>query len=235
VTNFLKLNLTTFVLFLSFTIQAQDVPWSVNRDSVKYLVSNPALSTYYKTLLIRYNNYDTTLTLNDYRLLYYGFVFDSAYNGYTAVDKNKIYDLADSGKFAQALLVCDSIISLYPVFLSANFVKAVVLTTWNEKKPDDQLVNTYLDNTSMRYRNLVDAILSSGDGKFCTSAFKTIFVSDEYDILRYFGIVENIQSLTPDNCDSFTIQSSKHFDGKEIYFDTSETLMQLDKELKKGK
>jgi hypothetical protein len=216
-----------FLLFFSFS-QGQDSVhfYKVNRDSVKAAISDPAKPTYYSKLLKRLNEFDTTLTPTDYRLLYYGYVFDNGYSAYGSTEKGKIYKLLDDKKYLAALNLSDSVLKSMPVSLSANLVKLVVLYTMS---PDER---SEYNKWKWRYHCLRDAVLSTGNGLTCETAFKTIFVPDEYDLIRYFEIEETTQYLVGD-CDMFDIKSAKYFDAKNIYFDTSETLKQLDDMFKK--
>jgi len=227
---FLWIRLCLIILFLIQGVngRAQDSSTfkKINRDSIKALISNSTRETYYSKLEKRMNEFDTNLTLEDYRLLYYGYVFDSNYSAYGSTQKGEIYKLLDDKKYLSALNLSDSVLKTMPVSLSANMVKLVVLYTMSPDEKSEYYKWKY------RYMNLRDAVLSTGNGKSCETAFKTIFVPDEYDLLRYFDIEENTQYLVGD-CDMFDIKSSKYFSGKHIYFDTSETLNQLDNMFKK--
>jgi hypothetical protein len=76
-----------------------------------------------------------------------------------------------------------------------------------------------------RFKNLVDAILSSGNGLTCETGFKTISVSDEYGIIYIpFKIEQFYGKALIGPCDKLDIKASVDWPNKEIYFDTSETL-----------
>lgn len=225
---FYKILFTAALLTVNLYSRGQDsIPFrTVNRDSVKAAISDSSKPTYYARLLKRMNDFDTTLTIEDYRLIYYGYVFDSNYSAYGGTQRPEIRKLLDDKKYLAALNLSDSVLNTMPVSLSANIMKLVVLYTMS---PDER---TEFDKWKQRYLGLRDAVLSSGNGLSCETAFKTIFVPDEYDLLyNYFEIEESSQALVG-NCDMFTVKSAKYYNAKEIYFDTSETLDQLDRMFK---
>ena len=149
---------------------------------IKKQVADHSQSTFYPTLLKRFNAFDTTLTRDDYRLLYYGFVFQKNYNGNMSHHKTDIDRLISAKKYKEAIALCDSILNIVPVSLVANYLEASALYQLNQNYAKDI---PYRD----RYRKLRDAILSSGDGYRCQSALKVIFADDETDITwHYFEI-----------------------------------------------
>ncbi|HEY2721844.1 MAG TPA: DUF4919 domain-containing protein, partial [Chitinophagaceae bacterium] len=74
-------------------------------------------------------------------------------------------------------------------------------------------------------KNLLNAILSSGNGLECKTAFKTIFVADEYEIIyNAFDVVKFSGQSLQEPCDVLHINPTDKFNHDDIYFDTSETL-----------
>jgi hypothetical protein len=191
----------------------------INRDSVKIAVTDSTKETWYPKLFDRFNHFDTTLTKDDYRLLYYGFVFQDIYSGYAADKEGEIVKLINKRTYDKASDMCDEVLVKMPVGLKANLYKSLVL---GEMAVTDS-ARKYAD----RYLGLMGAVLSSGNGFTCETAFKTIFVSDEYDVIRsYFQMNSKGQSLQYP-CDKLFVTKSKYFDKNAIYFDTSETFIRM--------
>src|SRR5689334_1120719 len=113
----MKTLLTIIFLTLAVSGIAQEKPASipVNYDSVKAAVTNAEKDTYYPKLLKRFNQFDTSLTLNDYRLLYYGFAFDGGYAPYQDNGTSEIVPLVKDRRYDKALDVCDKILLTNPV------------------------------------------------------------------------------------------------------------------------
>ena len=220
----MKFLLTICLFILAGAAMAQNDFKPVNRDSVKLAISDSTKDTYYPKLFDRYNRFDTTLTLDEYRLIYYGFVFQDAYYAYASDKKREVAELLGKRSYDKASEVCDEALKNMPVGLTPNLSKSYVLFQMN--------VNDSASFYVHRYKRLRDAILSTGNGEACETAFKTIFVSDEYDIIHnYFDIESRGQSLVFP-CDKLSVSKSKNWRSSAIYFDTSETFENMKKKFK---
>lgn len=196
---------------------------TVDRATVQMQVTNEHSEAYYPKLLQRFNAFDTTLSNAEYRLLYYGFVFQSEYQGYNDMKEKEIREFINDKKYKRAIALCDSVLATIPISLSANYYRGLSMFLSD---------STDLSYTKFRdrYYLLLDAIYSSGDGLTCETAFKTIFVSDEYEFMYNYLEIEDVgtQSLTG-NCDLFEVSTSRYFEKERLYFDTSESLNALAK------
>ena len=195
----------------------------VKRDSVQMLIKDSTLDSYYPKLVERLNHFDTTLSLQEYRLLYYGFVFQDGYNGYYDHKQSMIRKAMDEKDYRTVTSLCDSVLAICPISLSANFYKGIALYLSNQP---DFVFKKY----SRRFNNLLNAIISTGDGMKCESAFKTIFVSDEYTVIYNYFEIKSVRGQAYRNpCDKISISPNEHFKSKAIFFDTSETILSIDK------
>lgn len=205
------LTLSFLIIALSGIAQVNFV--SVNYDSVEAAITNPEKDTHYPKLLLRFNKFDTSLTLDEYRFLYYGFAFNDGYKPYLDNGTSEIMPLVNERKYDKALDVCDKILSTNPVSITTNFYKGFVLMNMAE--------NDSARRYAARARKLINAILSSGNGLTCETAFRIIYVSDEYTLLRDVFDVEPEGRRTVPPCDRFNINKSKNYSGKTIFFDYS--------------
>lgn len=184
-------------------------------------------SAQYAKLLERYNNFDTTLTLDDHRALYYGFVSQPAYSATPALKQKEINAAISKRDFANVVLLCDEVLKTYPISLTANFAKGLALASVNS---NDTVYGKYLN----RYATLLRTIASSGDGKTAKTAFKIIFIADEYEMIhRYFAITQAPSQKTEGVYDVFDVTPSDKWVDKKIYFDASEILKREKDLLKK--
>lgn len=209
----MKTLLTFILLIIAVSGIAQDKWVSVNYDSVEAATTNPNRETYYPKLLQRFNKFDTSLTLDDYRFLYYGFAFDAGYAPYQDNGTSEIMPLVNERKYDKALDVCDKILTTNPVSITTNFYKGYVLMNMAE--------NDSSRRYAARARKLINAILSSGDGQTCETAFKVIYVSDEYTLLRDVFDTEPQGRRTTPPCDGFNISKAKNYSAKTMFFDYS--------------
>jgi hypothetical protein len=210
--------LLTILLAFGLSSLAQSHFTPVDRDKIKKAVSDSSTPTAYQKLLARFNAFDTTLELEDYRLIYYGCVFQASYFANPDEKKKDIITAINAKNFDQASLLCDSVLSNYPVSLVANYYKALALF---RAQPDNSGYVKYRD----RYGKLVNAIFSSGDGQTCETGLRVISVSDEYMIIYTDLKTKQFkgQSLVG-HCDLLKIQPSDNWPYEQIYFDATEIL-----------
>ena len=181
-------------------------------------LSASAQNTDYAKLLARYNAFDTTLTLDDHRQLYYGFVSQPAYSARPALKQKEINAAITKRDFATVIQLCDEVLKNYPVSLTANYAKGLALASVNN---NDTMYAKYLN----RYATLLRTIAASGDGKTAKTAFKTIFIADEIEMIyRYFGIQKHLDQKAEGVYDVFEVVPSDKWPDKKIYFDVSEML-----------
>jgi hypothetical protein len=223
----MKLLLIWVVYFLPLFCFAQNDFTPVDRNTVEKEVTTAGQPGYYPTLLHRFNSFDTTLTNTDYRLLYYGFAFQKAYEGYATHKKKEILTALQNKDYKMMISLCDDVLKEIPISLVANYYKGLALFHQNE---NDRVVMMYRD----RYRGLRNAILSSGNGLTCATAFKVLYVGDEYDIMyNYFEIDGYKMQSLQYPCDKFEITPSTYFKASRIHFDAAEPMLNFEKELKK--
>jgi hypothetical protein len=216
-----------FIALTGMQLSAQDKFETVDRKAVEIQINDASLGSFYPSLLERFNTFDTTLTLADYRLLYYGFVFQPAYLA-NADQKRKEMNVAmKAERYDEVLLLADSVLQTNPVSLTANYFRAYAMINANEQD------SSYLKYEN-RYSGIRNAILSSGDGQHCNTAYKTIYVADEYEIMyNYFEMDRNQTQTLEYPCDRFSVTPpSGTYTHTEIYFDVSESLLHIEKELK---
>ena len=198
----------------------------VDREQIKTAIQSKTALTYYPTLLNRFISNDTSLNLTEYRLLYYGFVFQPNYVGYPDFQTRRINDAVEKKDYATVLYISDSILEKIPISMTGNYYKG--LGIYLKDKNDTSFIR-YRD----RYKHILNAIVSSGDGLSCKTAFKTIFVSDEYNVMyEYFEVEKFLGQSLETPCDRMTVSPSKYFQNSSMYFDTSETLLSMEKLLK---
>lgn len=199
-------------------ILAQEGFMKIDMKHVEKETKDSKSNYYYPNLLSRFNKFDTTLTLEDYRMIYYGFAFNKNYSAYFRDKAKEIRDQMKIKNYSDAIKICDSVLLETPISLKTNYQKGLCLFSINK---DDSLAFRYRD----RYDNLMQAITSTGDGKECKTGIKVLFVGDEYEIMyNYFDIETfNGQALSSP-CDILNVEPSKQFSGNAIYFDIKEML-----------
>jgi hypothetical protein len=212
--------LLPFLLLLATGLHAQDSYTLVNRDQIK----KEATAKTYRALLKRFEAFDSTLTLGDYRLIYYGSIFQKTFSVPADEKKREINGALQKKDYKGVSDLSDQVLDKAPMSLSGNFYKAIALL---HLESDSSAVVRYRD----RYSQLVRAVLSSGDGLTCGTGFRVNSVADEYTIIyTWFGVEKFKGQSLIDHCDLLRVQPSDTWQKDEIYFDASE-ILRMEQEL----
>lgn len=217
------------LLFTSYSIFGQKV-LSVDFDAIKLEIEDSNSTNYYPSLLERFSNFDSTLTLNEYKLLYYGSTFQENYSPYGADSKESdFYKEYNTKNFKTAIPIGEALLKENPINVTLIFKLMVSHYQLDEE--------TTSRNYARNYYHLLDVIYNSGDGKSIKTAYVVINVSDEYQIisdLRLFNTSQALVGVT----DVLTIdtKNQKVEKGqqkiKELYFNVSKPLSHLNKMFK---
>ena len=218
--------LSFFLLLSSVSAFAQTAPQRVEMKKVKKAVSDESSEYYWPKLLARYKAYDSTMTLEHYRMFYYGFAFNENYSAFQDEKSAQIKAAMDKKDYLAGLRTCDSVLDKYPVMLRPNYMKAVLLRKWG----NDSLA----EKCYARYKKLAEAILSTGNGMSCKTGFKVLFIGDEYSIMYGELDIESMQGQAlASPCDILSVTPSEKFKSSSLYFDAEEILKKEEEMFKK--
>lgn len=188
---------------------------------IERLTKDKGSAFYYNKLYDRYIEGDTTLTVRDYRMLYYGYFFQNNYSPFSyASESDSIKLLLGTSEkltkenWAEIIRLGTANIAKNPFDLKGlNIVWMGHKETGNHSK-----AAIYFD----RLKKLIQIILSSGDGLSEATAFHVLNVSHEYDILNILGYeFGGSQKLTDGNCDFLSLKTNDdQIEG--LYFDVNQ-------------
>ena len=191
----ISLILSTACLF-SLNAQDANVP---DYNQIKRIITDSNSNSYYPTLLSRFNECDTTLTLEDYRTLYYGFALREDYIPYQREDstvlevRRKLIDNnIDADYCPQAIQIAQEALNSNPFDLIAlSIIPICYLQT------GDSTNYKLWDN---KLHGILDAINSSGDGETAETAIHIINIEHEYEVFNRLRLeldqVEKINNQT---------------------------------------
>lgn len=200
---------------------------NVNFDEIKLKVENVNSENYYPKLLKRFNKFDSTLSLEENMLIYYGFSFQKDYLNNKPTEE-QLETLTNNEEYEKLKIECQKILNKNPVSLVANNKMGYAL--FKLGKPESEW-----KKYQKRYRDFRKVIASSGNGLSCDSAFKVIYVSDEYNMIYdYFEISKLGSQSLSGLCDKFSNEPSKFYKAKEIYFDASRSLIRHEEIISKN-
>lgn len=190
----------------------------VNFNEIKQKVENKNAESYYPKLLKRFNDFDSTLSLEENALIYYGFSFQDDYIRNKPTEE-KLKTFYNNNEYEKLKIECQKILDKNPVSLEANNKMGYALFKLGKAESEWK-------KYQKRYRDLRKVIVYSGNGLSCESAFKVIYVSDEYNIIYdYFEITKIDQQSLIGMCDKLLIEPSDFYKAKHIFFDASRSLI----------
>lgn len=177
---FLTISLGTF--FFSGYSQKLQAP---NYIEIEKNCKHPNSFYHFDKLFKKYQDGDSTMSIEEKRHLYYGFQFTDKYSPYGSRkfsdSLRKVFD-QEGFTDAHAILAiryCDSILDNDPFDLKT------LNTAINLYKKQGNFEKKALTRTKLNI--LLDAILSSGDGLTDSTAIYIIAVSHEYFIIKVLG------------------------------------------------
>lgn len=225
-----KIIIITAILIVTFSkTYAQGISFKApDYELIKKNIQDKKSNYYYPKLLERMISNDTLLTNEDYRHLYFGYVFNPKYDAYyRSPDEEKLskYFTSDSiyeKDYDEIIKLSEHSISLFPFDLrQMNYLGYIY-----HLKGD----NVAAKKMSNRFQNILEAILSSGNGEKCETGMHVISVSHEYVFLNMFRL-ESISQSLEGNCDYLAFEKGKYkIDG--VYFNIQKMLENESEHLK---
>lgn len=216
-----KILLLLSLLVTGFSVMAQTEEEAPDYMKIARDINNRDSELYYPRLMRRFMANDTTLSLEDYRTLYYGFTMQEDYDPYR-VSPYTLKLKEFSGADTISLTACDSIIK-YGLKAVADFpfdIRSMNMLIYGYKCKKNEVQRQIWTE---KLKNILDAIISSGDGETEESAFYVIYPAHEYDIINRFGLTAKSSTLLPPDLDYITVEENK-FNIKGYFFNISRIL-----------
>lgn len=182
----LLMGLAICSLLLSPAAMAQEID-APNYQQIRQSTNNSKSPNYYRNLMERYIRNDSTLTLQDYRNLYYGFTLREDFVPYQ-FEKDQLFEVrrelvATRGSkeaAKKAIGVAESVLADNPFDIPAIAVMAISYLQLED--------NEQYELWNAKQEGLLDAITSSGDGEAPETAFHVICIEHEYEVLNRMGL-----------------------------------------------
>ena len=174
---------------------------------IKQSISNSKSSNYYPTLMRRYVENDTTLTLEQYRDLYYGYTLQEDFVPYKGQKKQ----LTDARrKFTKAKgdgTLAPEMIRIAKASLEDNpfDIPAINIIAVSYLQIGDTVQYNIWD---IKQKGILDAIISTGDGAEPSSAFHVIDIEHEYEVLSRLGLQVEADSLVNDKIEYLKVKEN---------------------------
>lgn len=221
----MKKKVIALLILITTSSFAQDLDFiRPDYNAIKKQVLDTSSIYFYPKLMKKFNSADFTMTLDEKRHLYYGFVFQSDYDTeYITKSRTKFIEIIQKKElnetdYDELIIYGDSILKKDPMDIRIlNYLNLIF-----EKKG---LTNRMI-SSSAQIRIITNAILSSGTGLTEESPIYVINISHEYDILNILGFeFGGSQSLIKTN-DYLTVK--ENIDKiKGLFFEISPRLTKL--------
>ncbi len=191
----------------------------VNYRAIKKHINTPGGPYEYKVILDKYFYSLGDLSSQEYRHLYYGYVFQAAYQPYgLSEDEKKFFEHFKKNETDKAVQAALKILAYDPFNLEIVYDLYLLY--------DGQGKNLLADKWLDRYFGLTEAIKSTGTGMSKETAFAVNEVSDEYHILGAYGLKKTKQQLSG-TINVITVKSPNKYGIDKIYFDLTKALEKL--------
>lgn len=192
--------------------------YEISKNIIENQLKTDAEAILYNQLLSRFIKLDTSLTENELKLIYYGQMIQPGFSGYSQQPQfSEVYENIHNKKFGNALNRIDSIVIKTPLNLTANYLKAYLVS---EIVPESPVTKQRIEITN----KLFDAILSTGDGRDKKNAIDVVSIADEYFICYNLLLTGDVSSQTliaskKRIYDKLTVNPSDNYKDKEVWFD----------------
>ncbi len=217
-------SLAAVLVLLSLVVSAQDAPvkYPVKPDNEQILreIIDGNSKYYYPVLFARYKQGDTTITLEGYRHLYYGFPYQEDYaplNANPALDKLRVLietagEKPTNDQLLQQIDAAKEVMVRQPFSLSnINFLSYAYATIGD-------VANAKIN--AHRFKMVVEAIRSSGTGLTEKTPLHIIDFSDAIDLLDADGVKHRDARIVSRTVEYFDF-IGQFYGTKGYYFDYS--------------
>lgn len=190
----------------------------VDFNHVKEVIENPNSIYYYPKLMRKFMSDDTTMTIEAYRNLYYGYTFQEDYNPFReSVYSNVVEQLYYKQPHSRA--ECDSIekyarMSLEDNIFDMNQMKYFIFSLKEKKKYNRAALRQF------RLDRLIATIISSGKGTM-EEPWVVITPEHEYNIINFLGYVAIDHQELGNGTEYIEVEPIAGKSTKGFYFDVS--------------
>ena len=165
-------------------------------EQIKKEVQNPSGKYYYPKLMAKYEQNDTVMTLQDYRYLYLGYVFQEDYNPYRRstheYDVEELYYKKDLNRQELNRIIDCAELALQDDPFDLKQMNFLIYALQKSGKVNRARIWQF------RLNHILEAILSTGTGLDADNAWIVIDPAHEYNILNFKNnLAEDVNFIAP--------------------------------------
>ncbi len=206
------------IIMIQIFILITFVSFGQTKSIVLNEIKSVANSDSYEKLFDRYLTNDTTLSLNDYIIIYYGQAFRENYKPNAKHDSVRVLNTylnnrIDSIDFHRVLCYTNQILTDFPFNIEQIYITGIAYDKLGIKDSSIIWFN--------KYDKLIRTIMASGDGKTPKTAFIVTKITDEYSILNALGLQFTGQALINKKRKSYDLMNvaQNEYGIDKLYFD----------------
>lgn len=193
-------------------------PEPPDMDQIKREVTDPESKYYYPDLMARYEQNETIMTLDDYRHLYLGYIFEEDFNPYRTSEYASVVEQLYY-KSHHSNSECRKIKEYAELSLQDNpfdlqQIDYLIYALRVLKK--NNLANIW----QFRLNHILEAIVSTGTGLHPDRAWYVISPQHEYFLLNRLGCTAQKYEFQPPWFDHITVAPRSEKDSTEYYFNS---------------
>ncbi|MCD8185512.1 MAG: DUF4919 domain-containing protein [Rikenellaceae bacterium] len=158
-----------------------------DNDKIDLAIHQSSSPYYYPNLMERYRRADESLTTEDYRHLYYGYMFDPGYNPYASIpemDSVLILIMRDpdlsSEDYKRLIHYGSKVLESDP--FNPRMLNVMTYAYHRIGDTENAL------KSARRFNGVINAILSSGEGNKEQSPWHILYFSHAEDVMDQFGM-----------------------------------------------
>lgn len=168
---------------------------------------------YFPALLKRYEQFDTSMSVQELQYLYWGQTFYPDYTSPNLFPREKFNRLLDSQQCRQAFQLCDSFLRKHPLDLMSS---QYLIMAYQECDSNKVMAQKLLK----RQQALVKAIVLTGDARFKKNALPAASIPDEFFFIYfYYGAKSLKQMQALEGYDVLTIMPLEGDNEQRLWFD----------------
>ena len=214
----LQKTITTCFLLLSIVGFGQITDFKAPAySSIEKDIQNTQSDYYYPKLMQQLKTGTAVLTASQYEHLYYGYVFQTAYNPYAVFSKEEELDTyyqkePDMKDIPHLQILLRQALDEFPFDFTAMMFLAYIYHLNGEEEKSELLTK--------HFEGFAKAIMASGDGLTCETGLHVIATEHEYHMLQLFDL-QYIDQSSDGTCDFLTLDP-EYYTLPGIYFNVNQ-------------
>ena len=203
-----------------------DLSWEDNfkkpdYDEIQKNIANEQSNLYYPKLWRRYQQGDSTLTIDEARHIYYGYVFNKDYSPLLrAKNTNDVYatlnkEQPTQNELKRVVSLLNTALKIEPFSIRYLYYQNLAYSTL---KRDNEIIQN-----ENKIQCILNALTSTGDAFTRETAIHVIAVPTEYDYLFLNNLQSGSQALVGGGFDVLYV-GENDFGIEEMWFDVNQSL-----------